>query len=236
MPQKAYFPPIHFICAHGAWHDRRRPQQPATGCLPPTRISTFPSLPRSSFLTALAAPSWLKCPLFAIVDVPPSVAHKDSFFTVYHCRSTHLRARRPSAARSFPRSRNGTSRLGLRGKERRRRRSGGSGGTYSWSVRPSVVRRRRRLELARRQWREGERGAGNGHCLQAPRAATDLGAVNRRTDRPTSRPSCLSHSSPSPSHEKENTRSWKVGRTDGRRRSEGRAEWRQREGERGEKE
>ena len=26
VPQKAYFPPIHFICAHGAWHDRRRPQ------------------------------------------------------------------------------------------------------------------------------------------------------------------------------------------------------------------
>ena len=38
----------------------------------------------------------------------------------------------------------------------------------------------------------------------------DLGAaVNRPTDQPT----CLSHSSPSPSHEKENTRSWKVGRT-----------------------
>ena len=78
----------------------------------------------------------------------------------------------------------------------------------------------------------GERGAGNGHCLQAPRAATSA----LLTDRPTRRPSCLSHSSASPSHEKENTRSWKVGRTvddgvkDGRNGGKGR----EREGRRNE--
>ena len=107
----------YVLMAHGMTAAGRSSQQPAA-C---PRHAYQPS-PRSSFLTALAAPSWLKCPLFAIVDVPPSVAHKDSFFTVYHCRSTHLRARRPSAARSFPRSRNGTSRLGLRGKEGKKKK------------------------------------------------------------------------------------------------------------------
>ena len=63
----------------------------AAGWLADTHIKS-PFLPLS--LPTDSACSCLKCPLFAIVR--PSVAHKDSFFTVYHCRSTHLPAR-PSA-------------------------------------------------------------------------------------------------------------------------------------------
>ena len=148
----------YVLMAHGMTAAGRSSQQPAAPS-PDTHIN----LP---LLTALAAPSWLKCPLFAIVDVRPSVRRTQRLILHSLPLPQHSLEGSPPARRSFPRSRNGTSRLGLRGKERRRRRSGGSGGTYSWSVRPSVLRRRRRLELARRQWREGERGAGNGHCLQ----------------------------------------------------------------------
>ena len=185
MPQKAYFPPIHFICAHGAWHDRRRPQPSNRLPAPDTHINL--PLPPSLVLPNGPGSS-------IVVEMPPirhrrrpSVAHKDSFFTVYHCRSTHLRARRPPSRRSFPRSRNGTSRLSLRGKEgggsRRRRRSGGSGGTYSWSLRPATAAARARSEAMER----GREGSWKWALLAAPRAATSA----QLTDRPTNLPFLL---------------------------------------------
>ena len=117
----------------------------------------------------------MKCPLFAIVDV-----RRTQRLILHSLPLPQHSLEGSPARRSFPRSRNGTSRLGLRGKERRRRRrSGGSGGTYSWSVRPAATAARARSEAKER-----------GELEMGTACSRDLSAVNRPTDQPT----CLSRS------------------------------------------
>ena len=187
-------------------------------------------------LTAVRLLVVLEMPLFDIAalsffpSVRPPAAHKGSFFAVYHCRHSLARppARQPAHSLTHE-----MARVGLRGKVEE---EGGGEEVVELIVGPSCG------DGARARWRqererERERGlVGNGHCLQlrVPRPRPALKRESREQTggggQLSSQATILTNGQPAfppslpPSHEKENTRSWKVGRRSEGRKGKGRRE------------